>query len=182
MGFFIPLVFCVYKVWATRQNRTRIVSHLERRLRELASLPRSAAMGLTPLERSLLVPHPFKPATVSAGKAAVEGSSPDPNPPDPQEGCVICLEDFAVGVQVLTLPCAHVFHAACADKWLEHSAVCPLCKYNLKPLLGEMFEALEESGLAGAGVPVGGTAGSSRGGPGAPHRLTIAQFPVSTRS
>ena len=170
MGFFIPLVFCVYKVWATRQNRNRIVSHLERRLRELASLPRGAGMGLTPLERSLLTPHPFKPATVPAGKAAGEGPAPDP-----QEGCVICLDEFADGVQVLTLPCAHVFHASCAEKWLEHSAVCPLCKFNLKPLLGEVFDALAESGMAGGGV-----GDSSRGPEAGPHRLTFARPPGSS--
>mmetsp|Transcript_117916 Transcript_117916/g.328495 ORF Transcript_117916/g.328495 Transcript_117916/m.328495 type:complete len:688 (-) Transcript_117916:117-2180(-) len=32
--------------------------------------------------------------------------------------CSICLEDMAVGTEVRTLPCMHVFHRKCIDKWL----------------------------------------------------------------
>lgn len=42
--------------------------------------------------------------------------------------CVICLEDFLVGDEVLRLPCAHLFHATCASEWLRHKPVCPLDK------------------------------------------------------
>ncbi|KAJ2009461.1 hypothetical protein GGI04_000433 [Coemansia thaxteri] len=43
--------------------------------------------------------------------------------------CAICLEDIHAGQVVRTLPCPHVFHAACIDRWLlGQSSTCPLCK------------------------------------------------------
>jgi hypothetical protein len=30
--------------------------------------------------------------------------------------CVVCLEDFAEGVEVITLPCFHFFHTLCAKR------------------------------------------------------------------
>lgn len=33
--------------------------------------------------------------------------------------CSICLEPMAVGAEVRTLPCMHVFHRGCIDRWLE---------------------------------------------------------------
>jgi len=32
--------------------------------------------------------------------------------------CSICLEDMAAGAEVRTLPCMHVFHRKCIDRWL----------------------------------------------------------------
>ncbi|RKP39597.1 hypothetical protein BJ085DRAFT_5873, partial [Dimargaris cristalligena] len=43
--------------------------------------------------------------------------------------CTICLDRFRSGHYVRQLPCKHVFHTTCVDKWLiTKSAVCPLCK------------------------------------------------------
>lgn len=33
--------------------------------------------------------------------------------------CSICLDDMKPGAEVRTLPCMHVFHRACIDKWLS---------------------------------------------------------------
>lgn len=51
-------------------------------------------------------------------------------PPDRQE-CPICLEEYCAGATVLTLPCFHRFHEACAVQWLRRSLCCPTCKYSL---------------------------------------------------
>lgn len=35
--------------------------------------------------------------------------------------CAICLEDYAEGDRIRTLPCKHEFHQKCIDNWLcEH--------------------------------------------------------------
>lgn len=45
--------------------------------------------------------------------------------------CCVCLEGYAPGAQVMTLPaCRHVFHAKCATSWVQCKGVhvrCPLC-------------------------------------------------------
>jgi len=32
--------------------------------------------------------------------------------------CSICLEDMTTGEEVRTLPCLHIFHRTCIDRWL----------------------------------------------------------------
>ncbi|KAG7590829.1 Zinc finger RING-type [Arabidopsis suecica] len=42
--------------------------------------------------------------------------------------CCICLTRYGDDEQVRELPCSHVFHVDCVDKWLKINATCPLCK------------------------------------------------------
>lgn len=44
------------------------------------------------------------------------------------ERCTICLDDMVPGCKVKTLPCMHVFHAKCIDKWLKQKGPprCPV--------------------------------------------------------
>ena len=42
--------------------------------------------------------------------------------------CCICLSDIDTGESVKWLPCAHVYHAACIDRWLRTEATCPVDK------------------------------------------------------
>ncbi|KAE9603730.1 hypothetical protein Lal_00002100 [Lupinus albus] len=42
--------------------------------------------------------------------------------------CCICLAKYENNDQVRELPCSHLFHKDCIDKWLKISALCPLCK------------------------------------------------------
>ena len=189
IGFVIPLAFCLYRLWQSRAQRVHASSHLERRLRELLAAPYPDALhaGLTPLERSLLVPHPYaaKPAAplrpaADDGAAAAAAAAPAPpaaaaaaapgavRPPAPaaplddQQGCVICLEALAAGQEVLTLPCAHVFHFECCERWLQQSTACPLCKHNLRPVLQEMVLALGAEGFSeGRGAYAAGIRSSS---------------------
>ena len=41
--------------------------------------------------------------------------------------CPICLETRAVA-SVRELPCGHVFHRECIDKWNQISRTCPVCR------------------------------------------------------
>jgi len=53
-----------------------------------------------------------------------------------EEKCIICLEQFGDGDRLRVLPCGHLFHMGCIDKWLSGSfshhecftSGCPTCK------------------------------------------------------
>lgn len=45
--------------------------------------------------------------------------------------CVVCFSNFKVGEQVRRLPCAHLFHRMCIDRWLRNSQCCPLCRHSI---------------------------------------------------
>lgn len=48
------------------------------------------------------------------------------------EDCSICLEGFGENKESRNLPCDHVFHRACIDKWLlEYNHNCPVCRRDL---------------------------------------------------
>lgn len=45
-----------------------------------------------------------------------------------QTNCLICLEDFGDGDDVMTLPCLHIYHKKCVEQWLGRDNSCPVCK------------------------------------------------------
>lgn len=45
--------------------------------------------------------------------------------------CVVCLSEYEDGSELRQLPCHHLFHSACIDKWLCINATCPLCKRSI---------------------------------------------------
>eukprot|EP00854_Cymbomonas_tetramitiformis_P006858 gene6858-8192_t len=45
--------------------------------------------------------------------------------------CVICIEDMEAGEQARELPCTHVFHTECIDRWLLLNSTCPRCRESL---------------------------------------------------
>jgi hypothetical protein len=52
-------------------------------------------------------------------------------------GCLICMEEFAVGSAVSWSPreggCQHVYHAACIREWLLRHMDCPYCRQMMFP-------------------------------------------------
>ncbi len=71
------------------------------------------------------------------------------------QSCAVCTESFKYGTQLRQLPCAHVFHITCIDRWLTRSAVtCPLWYVPQRPLHPHvrrtneaLFVALHTAGL-----------------------------------
>ncbi|TYG49296.1 hypothetical protein ES288_D10G082600v1 [Gossypium darwinii] len=45
--------------------------------------------------------------------------------------CCICLANYVDNDELRELPCDHVFHVECVDKWLKINASCPLCKSEI---------------------------------------------------
>ncbi|CAL5098370.1 unnamed protein product [Urochloa decumbens] len=45
--------------------------------------------------------------------------------------CAVCLEGYAAGDALRTMPCAHAFHAGCIVEWLSFGPFCPLCRFRL---------------------------------------------------
>lgn len=45
--------------------------------------------------------------------------------------CMVCMEEFADGETLRSLPCLHRYHQNCIDQWLVRCATCPICKQNI---------------------------------------------------
>ncbi|KAI4387033.1 hypothetical protein MLD38_004897 [Melastoma candidum] len=45
--------------------------------------------------------------------------------------CCICLAKYADDEELKELPCCHIFHVECINKWLKINASCPLCKCGI---------------------------------------------------
>lgn len=45
-----------------------------------------------------------------------------------QTKCLICLDEFQDSDELKTLPCLHIYHHKCVDRWLCTDNSCPVCK------------------------------------------------------
>lgn len=45
--------------------------------------------------------------------------------------CAICLEDIEAGSKIRTLPCGHIFDAACVENWVMRANRCPVCNASV---------------------------------------------------
>mmetsp|Transcript_73853 Transcript_73853/g.171303 ORF Transcript_73853/g.171303 Transcript_73853/m.171303 type:complete len:303 (+) Transcript_73853:45-953(+) len=45
--------------------------------------------------------------------------------------CMVCMETFAAGDRLRTLPCLHRYHQHCIDEWLTRHRECPICKRDI---------------------------------------------------
>ncbi|GAB4821420.1 hypothetical protein N2152v2_008466 [Parachlorella kessleri] len=74
---------------------------------------------------------PAAQALATSTATCCVGISHPGHPAEQDAVCAICLEEYADGDKVLTLPCHHDFHATCVKQWLCQqgaSAFCPMCK------------------------------------------------------
>ncbi|KAL8138697.1 hypothetical protein V2J09_004698 [Rumex salicifolius] len=56
--------------------------------------------------------------------------------------CCICLAKYTENDELRELPCVHLFHKECVDKWLKINALCPLCKNEVgESVLSSLAEA-----------------------------------------
>lgn len=45
-----------------------------------------------------------------------------------ETNCSICLEDFEVDSELYVIPCTHLFHVNCLEKWVTENYKCPVCR------------------------------------------------------
>lgn len=45
--------------------------------------------------------------------------------------CAICKDLLSVGIEVIQMPCLHLYHPFCILPWLSTRNSCPLCRYEL---------------------------------------------------
>ena len=48
-----------------------------------------------------------------------------------EEKCTICLCEYEHDDHVRRLPCMHLFHIDCVDRWLTQSKRCPICRIDI---------------------------------------------------
>ncbi len=57
---------------------------------------------------------------------------------EPQDECIectICFDTFEKNERYRELPCKHIFHKRCVDKWFEKSVHCPMCRQDVRDTL-----------------------------------------------
>ncbi|KAI8896393.1 hypothetical protein BC833DRAFT_597565 [Globomyces pollinis-pini] len=45
--------------------------------------------------------------------------------------CPVCQDDFTENIDIIRLPCQHIFHPNCILDWLKLNGTCPVCRYSL---------------------------------------------------
>lgn len=51
-----------------------------------------------------------------------------------EHDCSVCLTEFKPESEINHLPCGHIFHNVCLEKWLDYwNFTCPLCRTPLLP-------------------------------------------------
>ena len=69
-----------------------------------------------------------KPGPAPASKASIE-AMPRIKVKGSGNDCSICLEEFKVDEEAREMPCKHVFHSDCVEKWLRIHGSCPVCRF-----------------------------------------------------
>ncbi|XP_039020508.1 E3 ubiquitin-protein ligase RNF126-like [Hibiscus syriacus] len=45
--------------------------------------------------------------------------------------CMVCLEELRFGFEASRMPCSHLFHGGCIERWLKQSHYCPICRFEM---------------------------------------------------
>ena len=51
--------------------------------------------------------------------------------------CIICLLEIKEGIDIILLPCEHIYHEKCIIQWFKTHNTCPLCRFEIT---GEKFK------------------------------------------
>ena len=54
-------------------------------------------------------------------------------PKDPEDRkCIVCLAEFTCNEELVVLPCGHIFHPRCNERWMKRSFSCAHCQRKLR--------------------------------------------------
>lgn len=70
-----------------------------------------------------------------AGPSSASGNSSTDTAEN--DKCAVCLGEYEDGEEVKHLPCTHMFHAECIDRWLKVNRICPVCKQSIRSSDGQ---------------------------------------------
>merc|ERR1719210_94571 len=70
-----------------------------------------------------------------------------------QTKCLICLDEFNDGDDVKTLPCLHIYHQKCIERWLNTDNSCPVCKTVIGDVHSSNADQVQTSFVMGAVRP-----------------------------
>merc|ERR1719158_115666 len=77
------------------------------------------------------VEHVYRGASGPSSSEPSESLQASPQPGTDENKCMICMELFADGDMLRTLPCLHRYHRQCVDQWLNRASTCPICKRDV---------------------------------------------------
>jgi hypothetical protein len=90
------------------------------------------SFGLS-IMNNALSPSYFPPASPRAiRKLSTISMTPHHFCHEQNKECCICFQEFGVDVEVVRLPCGHMFHPKCIKQWLQQKCTCPVCRWELE--------------------------------------------------
>lgn len=99
-------------------------------------LSESKPKGMSKADIDRLPSYQYTTACGSGAAAASGDGKEKEASTEVQTTCVVCMCDFASRQRVRELPCQHIYHTKCIDKWLKTNRTCPLCRADALDLLG----------------------------------------------
>ena len=63
---------------------------------------------------------------------------------DEDKQCMICLENYKIGDDIMTITCMHRYHRTCVAPWIASSPTCPVCKADVRDGLGDTYNSIEQ--------------------------------------
>ena len=126
----LPDAFCQLESLETLNLAGNQLTALPDTFGRLTGLEREKG-GYLALSRNPLTSPPLEVCT--NGFAAIreyQEHGPGAGGAEVQAECVICLMPMEHDERAF-LPCAHAFHGACIQRWLEGGANCPVCRQSV---------------------------------------------------
>ena len=99
---------------------------------QLASTRRPGTGGMDEYQALQLLDENVVKRGVSERKLRSLPEQPVPRRCVGKEKCDVCQMEYESRDQTITLPCRHLFHAACIKQWFKENRTCPVCRYEVE--------------------------------------------------